>query len=36
MDDLDCFLPPDWCEELVYLGEATMRACTAETSACAG
>lgn len=21
MDDLDCFLPPDWCEELVYLGE---------------
>jgi len=19
MDDLDCFLPPDWCEELVYL-----------------
>ncbi len=21
MADLDCFLPPDWCEELVYLGE---------------
>lgn len=21
MDDLECFLPPDWCEELVYLGE---------------
>ncbi len=19
MDDLDCFVPPDWCEELVYL-----------------
>jgi len=19
MDDLDCFLPPDWCEELVYI-----------------
>jgi hypothetical protein len=19
LDDLDCFLPPDWCEELVYL-----------------
>jgi hypothetical protein len=19
MDDLDCFLPPDWCDELVYL-----------------
>lgn len=19
MDDLDCFLPPDWCEEVVYL-----------------
>jgi len=22
MDDLDCFIAPDWCEELVYLGEA--------------
>lgn len=21
MDDLECFLPPEWCEELVYLGE---------------
>lgn len=21
LDDQDCFLPPDWCEELVYLGE---------------
>ena len=21
LDDVDCFLPPDWCEELVYLGE---------------
>lgn len=21
MDDVDCFLPPDWCDELVYLGE---------------
>ena len=21
MDDLDCFQPPDWCEELIYLGE---------------
>ena len=21
MADLGCFLPPDWCEELVYLGE---------------
>lgn len=22
MEDRECFLPPDWCEELVYLGEA--------------
>lgn len=22
MEDLECFLVPDWCEELVYLGEA--------------
>lgn len=22
MAELDCFLPPDWCEELVFLGEA--------------
>lgn len=22
MAELECFLPPDWCEELVYLGEA--------------
>lgn len=21
MDDLECFLPPDWCEELTYLSE---------------
>lgn len=21
LDDRECFLPPDWCEELVYLGE---------------
>ena len=21
MTDLDCFQPPDWCEELIYLGE---------------
>jgi ribosomal protein L37AE/L43A len=21
LDDLDCWQPPDWCEELVYLGE---------------
>ena len=19
LDDTDCFLPPDWCEELIYL-----------------
>lgn len=22
MEDIECFLVPDWCEELVYLGEA--------------
>lgn len=22
MEDLDCFIAPDWCEELIYLGEA--------------
>ena len=21
LDDLDCWQPPDWCEELIYLGE---------------